>query len=587
MQIKLSQIKLSQTKSHTKQFARAAAALALASGFAGMTVPQVSAAPLAPHTVRAVTSGADDVTLDFVGADINDVLKALAMQTHTNIVSGNDVKGPITVSLAHVSLEEALDLITKLSGYQYAKVGRTYLVGTPAAVQALTASGTAQAPATTAVISFSYSDGNDVLNSIRQLYPNVKASTGKAAGSQAGGGVLVVTGTAGDVESVRRMVADAETAISRNIGTSRTDIYNIKYSSPDDLETVLGRLVPGVIVTPAPSQGFHLQAPSTADATGVTSSTTSYGAAAAGTGGTTTSVTSNAPTKATTTALLLTGSEADLARARQVLVQVDTRPAQINYEAKITEISLQKADELGLTYDFGGAIATIGEELPLFVADITGKPVVGTPANTPDPYSGKPQKLRTFGRNFITNFVTVQLHALVTSGDAKILASPNISAIDGQPAATFVGDTVSYISSVTQSPTGQNITTSTVNAGIKLYVTGKINNDGYITLNVHPEVSLVTLTAAGAGGVQVPDVRVREATTTVRVKDGDYVAISGLINDQMTKDIQKVPILGDLPFFGQLFRNTKKTHTRDEVMIFIKVSIQKDPVEASAAVGGR
>lgn len=568
------------TLAHTKKLACNAAALALASGFLAPQMTQ--AAPrsglhaAAPQTVRAA-AGADDVTLDFVGADINDVLKALAMQTHTNIVSGTDVKGPITVSLAHVSLEEALDLITKLSGFQYAKIGRTYLVGTPAAVATLTASGTAQTPAVTTVISFSYSDSADLVTEIKQLYPNVKSSTGKAAGGQAGGGVLLVTGTTEDVEGVRRLVADSEAAISRNVGTSRTEVYNIKYAAADDLETVLGRLVPGVIIMPGPAQRVYAPAPATADAGGVTSTTTSYGAATAN-GGTTTAVTGNVPTKPTTTSLLLTGSEADLARARQVLAQVDLRPVQINYEAKVTEISVQKADELGLTYDFSGALTTIGEELPQFVRDVTGTFVPGTSANTPDPYTGKPQKLRTFGRGFITNFVTVGLHALVTSGDAKILASPNISAIDGQPAATFVGDTVSYISSVTQSATGQNITTSTVNAGIKLLVTGKVNNDGYITMNVHPEVSLVQLGQAGAGGVQVPTVHIREATTTVRVKDGETIAISGLISDQMTKDIQKVPILGDLPFFGFLFRDTKKTHTRDEVIVFLKVSIQKDTV---------
>ena len=575
-------ITIAQTKfltAHTKTLAFNAAALALASGLLAPQMAQAAPRPAAhgpaAQTIRAAV-GADDVTLDFVGADIKDVLKALAMQTHTNVVSGTDVKGPITVSLAHVSLEEALDLITKLSGYQYAKVGRTYVIGTPATIQTLAAAGTASAPAVTTVLSFSYSDPADLTGEIKQLYPNVKASTGKAAGGQAGGGVLVLTGTADDIEGVRRLVGDSEAMISRNVGTSHTEMYQIKYASADDLESVLGRLVPGVIITPGPAQRLYAPAPSTADAGGVTSTTTSFGASAAPAGGTTTATTGNLPVKPTTTSLLLTGSEADLARAHQLLAQVDLRPVQINYEAKITELSVQKADELGLTYDFSGAIATIGEELPQFVRDAAGKLVQGTAATTPDPYSGKPQKLRTFGRNFITNFVTVQLHALVTSGDARILASPNISAIDGQPAATFVGDTVSYISSVTQSPTGQNITTSTVNAGIKLFVTGKVNNDGYITLNVHPEVSIVTLSPAGAGGVQVPDVRIREATTTVRVKDGEYIAISGLINDQVTKDIQKVPILGDLPFFGQLFRDTRKSHTRDEVLIFLKVSIQKD-----------
>ncbi len=552
-----------------KNAAKNAVALALASGLLVPAAAQAAPKPAAPKpaAIHALTSSADDVTLDFVGADINDVLKALAMQTRTNIVSGNDVKGPITVSLAHVSLEEALDLITKLSGYQYAKVGRTYVVGTPAAIQTLTAAGTAQAPAVTAVLSFSYSDPVGLADEIKQLYPNIKATVGKAVSGSAGGGVLVVTGTETDVEGVRRVVSDSESAISRNVGTSETVLYKIRYAAADDLQSLLNRLVPSLITTPAPVMGVIPPAPTTADSGGVSATTTSYGAAG-GTGGTTTAVTGNLPVKATTTALLLTGSAADIGRAQQVLATVDIRPAQINYEAKIIETSMANADELGLTYDFTGAHSSIGE--------------LSQPGDTPGgaiyhtPYPGQIFKGETFGRSPISALTTVQLNALFTSVDTKILAAPNISAIDGQPAATFVGDTVSYISSVTQSPTGQNITTSTVNAGIKLYVTGKVDNDGYITMNVHPEVSLVTLSSAGAGGVQTPDVRVREATTTVRVKDGSVLAIGGLINDQMVKDVQKVPILGDIPFFGALFRDTKKTHTRDQIMIFIKVSIQKE-----------
>ena len=226
-------------------------------------------------------------------------------------------------------------------------------------------------------------------------------------------------------------------------------------------------------------------------------------------------------------------------------------------------------DAFGLTYDFSGASTNIGELLHPGETSSTNPLIVD--------YPGQILKGGTFGRTPITNFVNVKLNALYNDQNTKILASPNISAIDGQPAATFVGDTVSYISSVTQSATGQNITTSTVNAGIKLYVTGRVNNDGYITMNVHPEVSLVTLSTPGAGGVQTPDVRVREATTTVRVKDGDTLVISGLINDQDIKTVQKVPLLGDIPFFGQLFRNTVNQHTHDQVMIFIKVTIQKDP----------
>ncbi|MDQ2688101.1 MAG: type II and III secretion system protein, partial [Armatimonadota bacterium] len=274
------------------------------------------------------------------------------------------------------------------------------------------------------------------------------------------------------------------------------------------------------------------------------------------------------PIKPTTNSLLLTGSDADVARARQILASVDVRPAQINYEAKVTEINLNSLKNLGLTYDFSGASTRIGE-LPDNVAG--GAPKLGD-----NGYPGKILKSGVFGRTALSNLVTVGLNALFTSGDAKLLSNPNISAVDGQPAAAFIGDTVRYVSSITQTPTGQTVTTDSVNIGIKLFVTGKVNNDGYITLNIHPEVSTITGYLAVPGGGSLPQVSTREATTTVRVKDGDTIAIGGLISENDIKNVQKVPFLGDLPFFGNLFKNTSHTHRRDEVVIFVKVSISKD-----------
>ena len=93
-------------------------------------------------------------------------------------------------------------------------------------------------------------------------------------------------------------------------------------------------------------------------------------------------------------------------------------------------------------------------------------------------------------------------------------------------------------------------------------MTGKVNNDGYVTLNVHPEVSLVTLATAGAGGGQLPQISTREATTTVRVKDGDTIAIGGLISEQDIKNIQKVPLLGDLPVLRAACSATPARRTR-------------------------
>ena len=528
-----------------------------------------SSAPVqAPHPAKILTDVGTpaDVTLDFVAADISDVLRALSIQTHTNIVSGPDVKGAITVSLAHVSLDDALNMISHLSGFQYAKVGNTYVVGTQASLASLTSNAPSAVPINV-VIPFNYSDPTQLTQIITDRYPDIKVTQGKTSGSNSAGGVLVVTGQPTDIDAVRQLVADTEQGLSRDMAASQTIVYDIKYASADDLQSVLTRLVPDLIVTPGPSMRTAPIAPSTADAGGATSTTTSYGTNGAAAGGVVTSVTGNLPTKLTTMSLLLTGSADDIARAQTILAQVDVRPAQINFEATVADLDDTLARNLGLTYDFANAKTTIGELLQ------PGE----TPSSTvfSDPYPGQISKFRTFGRSPLDQFVTIGLQAAQQNGDARILATPNISAINGQPAAIFIGNNVTYISSITSSTTGENITTATASAGVKLFITGEVDNDGYITVNLHPEVSTLTLTPS-IGGSQLPNIATREATTTLRVHDGDYIALGGLAQNQVTKTDNGVPILEDIPVLGYLFRSNSKTIEHRQLTIFIKVSIQKD-----------
>ncbi len=176
--------------------------------------PRFAALPIKflPHETHSKTAPADDVTLDFVGADINDVLKALAVQTRVSIVSGRDVSGTVTVSLAHVTLESALNLITKVSGYQFARVGRAYLVGSPASIATLAAEGKAVEPPITAVLPFRYADPKDLTKRIEAEFPDVSATPGPARESAEAGGVLVVCGVRADVEGVRVLIARQEIA---------------------------------------------------------------------------------------------------------------------------------------------------------------------------------------------------------------------------------------------------------------------------------------------------------------------------------------------------------------------------------------
>ena len=101
--------------------------------------------------------------------------------------------------------------------------------------------------------------------------------------------------------------------------------------------------------------------------------------------------------------------------------------------------------------------------------------------------------------------------------------------------------------------------------GIKLAITPLINTDGYITVHIRPEVSTVTGFRGVAG--DLPVVATRQAETTVRLKDGSSVLIGGILDQEKTTDITKVPFLGSVPFLGAFFRHENTTTTNRDLVI--------------------
>ncbi len=527
------------------------------------------------HTLRAYQAArsyvdpSNDVTLDFVSADITDVLKALAVQTGVNIVASPDVKGTITVSLAHVSLDQALDMITRLSGLEYARANNAIIVGTPASIAQFTQPAGDASQMDTQIVPLHYASFDDVSSLIKTRFPTVQIGPGMQVSGHAAGastGAIILSGSSEYVSQAVTLINSLEDSLAQRVSDQTTETYTPQYASLGDLMGVLNTLVPSLQVTPGPGQGFRATAPSAASSAASSSASAasdsgSSGAASGATGASQTSLTGPSM-------ILLTGTAADIARARQILAQIDVKPAQILYEAKVTELDLNDVKDLGLNWDFSTAGFSIGELVP------TGYSTSATinPVN----YPGQILKLGTFGRSPIYDLANVKLDALFTTGRSKLLSDPNIAALDGYPAQFFTGDTINYLQSQTVTTTGENIVTASVNVGVTLRVTGKRNPDGYITLNIHPEVSTVDGYLSTPGGGQIPNVATRFADTTVRVKDGQTIAIGGLIQDNDIVNITKVPFFGDLPFFGGLFRDTQHQHNRTEVVFFLKTSVMKD-----------
>ncbi|MBI4972425.1 MAG: hypothetical protein HZC16_01230 [Candidatus Omnitrophica bacterium] len=163
---------------------------------------------------------------------------------------------------------------------------------------------------------------------------------------------------------------------------------------------------------------------------------------------------------------------------------------------------------------------------------------------------------------------------LRTIGDTQILSSPRIAVVNNQEAKILIGTKQVYVSQTTsQSGTGTEVTADQVNfvdVGIKLYVTPTINREGFITMKIKPEISSVKENYTyGSPAKTIPIVETSETETTVMVKDGVTIIIGGLKKDKKEKSVEKIPIIGDIPLLGLLFRRTSDSFEKTELVILL------------------
>ncbi|MBQ1336248.1 MAG: type II and III secretion system protein, partial [Selenomonadaceae bacterium] len=165
-------------------------------------------------------------------------------------------------------------------------------------------------------------------------------------------------------------------------------------------------------------------------------------------------------------------------------------------------------------------------------------------------------------------YYEAKLNALVTDGKAEILARPNITTIQGREAVINIGGSVPV---PTVSTTDSTTTTSMEykDAGIILRYTPRVNDDGYITAEVHTEVS---------SPLYVEEMKAyrfqrRSADTMVRLRDGETMVIGGLIGSEESRSMSKIPFLGDLPVLGAFFRSVRHSKSETELMIFLTAHV--------------
>ena len=269
-------------------------------------------------------------------------------------------------------------------------------------------------------------------------------------------------------------------------------------------------------------------------------------------------------TDASTNSLIAFGTPDQIEHVRHLLGELDVPYQQILLEAQVMALSKSASKALGVDWSW----STFPQ--PITNAGSTSTSVTTTyfPVGLVTGGDGKQYSMG----------VNATLNALITKGDGKLLARPNLLTFNGNKGTIFVGDQLPVVTpNATTTGGAVTYTTEYKNAGITLSYVPRINEDGQISASVFVEVSTPVSITLDVGGQKTTayQITTRSAQTHVRMKDGDTLVIGGLISNSEIKSLNKVPLLGDLPILGKLFQSVSKSKNETEVVIFLKAKVVK------------
>ncbi|KVW35600.1 type II secretion system protein GspD [Burkholderia ubonensis] len=303
-----------------------------------------------------------------------------------------------------------------------------------------------------------------------------------------------------------------------------------------------------------------------------------------------------------TNSLIITAPDPVYRNLRAVIDQLDARRAQVYIEALIVELQATTAGNLGIQWQVANNALFAGTNLPSgtsisgaglgnSIIDLTGRaaqsPLTAVGALTPGLNIG-----------WLRNMFGVQglgalLQYFAGSSDANVLSTPNLITLDNEEAKIVVGQNVPI-------PTGSysNLTSGTGgnafntydrrDVGLTLHVKPQITDGGILKLQLYTEdSSVVQSTVSTSANSPGPTFNKRSIQSTVLADNGEIIVLGGLMQDNYNTSNSKVPLLGDIPWIGQLFRSESKSRQKTNLMVFLRPVIINDRETAQAVTANR
>ncbi len=349
---------------------------------------------------------------------------------------------------------------------------------------------------------------------------------------------LILSGDPTWRTNMRLLIAQLDTPIAND---DNTEVIYLKYAAAKSLVSVLQ----GVGTQQLKAQG----AEGSKDTTG---STTRFDIQA----------------DETTNALVVTAPPFLMRSLKSVIRKLDIRRAQVLIEAIIAELQYDKSIELGVEWETAipGTGFSAGTQFPTTLSSISSYPTT------------------TGGGLSIGYFANGNLRALIKAfagnDDANILSTPSLVTLDNEQATIHVGQNVPFVTgqySNNDSVGGSNPfqTIERHDVGVKLTVTPQINEGNTIRMKIEQEVSSVVPTTSDTSGASDVVTNKRIIETTVLVDDQETIVLGGLVHDNLTETVSKVPLLGDIPVLGLLFQNRRTALEKRNLMVFLRPEIMR------------
>ena len=264
-----------------------------------------------------------------------------------------------------------------------------------------------------------------------------------------------------------------------------------------------------------------------------------------------------------TNALIITATPRDYGMLKEIIEKLDVKRRQVYVEAVIMEVGQDKLRELGTEIGAAAGYVTKDNDLTA-VGSFNQAPDLAALSNIP-------------GIELSTVNIQAVLKVLQNMADVNILSTPQILTTNNQKARIVVGQNVPFVTG-SSAVTG-GVVQKTVNrqdVGVTLELTPEILEGSKVRLDIRQEISSLVETAESVLVEIGPTTNKREATTSVIVGDHQTVVIGGLMRDDLTKSTRKIPLLGDIPLIGWLFKFESKRTSKTNLLIFLTPHIVQD-----------